>query len=148
MTGLSLVDAGALFAPFCALGDVMVRSGALVAALLLMPCAANAAELPVPKLHKAHRAAVHRAHHVRTAYQAKLHFGYYFGHWGSRWGGTAGSWYGSTFVLAGAPGWDEALALKANPKGIAAIHCPDWRPLACLAEPVVTPVAAAGWSRR
>src|SRR6201998_1720133 len=99
----------------------MIRSIALLAALLFvpqlfmpqlfmpplfmpqlfMPEVANAAELPVPKLHKAQ----HRPHRVRTAHAAKPHFGYYFGHWGWRWGGTATSWYGSTFVLAGAPGW-------------------------------------------
>jgi hypothetical protein len=123
----------------------MSRTGPLLAALLLMPYAANAAELPVPKLHEAHRTAMPRKHRVRAAYPAKPHFGYYFGYWGWRWGGTADSWYGSTFVLANGPGSEGAPEVAASPKGIAAIHCPDWRPVVCLAEPVLTPVAATGW---
>jgi hypothetical protein len=132
------------------MSDVMIRSVAVLAALLfmppmvmppmIMPHMANAAELPVPKLHKAQ----HRLHRVRTAYAAKPHFGYYFGHWGWRWGGTATSWYGSTFVLAGAPGWAGASVVAASPKGIAAIHCPQWRPDVCLAEPILSPVARVG----
>jgi hypothetical protein len=121
----------------------MIRRIALLVALLLtlVPYAANAAELPVPKLHKVHHVAVHRTH------AAKPHFGYYFGHWGWRWGGTARSWYGSTFVLAGAPRWDgAATVVRASPKGIAAIDCPDWRPDVCLAEPILAPVAAVGWA--
>jgi hypothetical protein len=89
-----------------------------------------------------HHAAVH---HVRVTHAAKPHFGYYFGRWGWRRGGTARSWYGSTFVFAATPGWDGAAAVAASPKGIAAIHCPDWRPDVCLAEPVLRPVAAAAW---
>lgn len=110
---------------------------------MLVPYAANAAELPIPKL-KLHHVAVHRAYRVRVAHVVRPHFGYYFGRWGWRWGGTAHSWYGSTFVFAGAPGWNGAASVvAASPKGVAAIHCPDWRPDVCLAEPVLTPVAAA-----
>jgi hypothetical protein len=123
----------------------MIRSVVVSAALLLLPYAANAAELPVPKPHKVqphkvHRIAAHRTYRVRAAYTARPHFGYYFGQWGWRWGGTARSWYGSTFAVAGA-------VVAASPKGVAAIDCPDWRPDACLAEPVLTPVAAAEWRR-
>lgn len=125
----------------------MIRSIALLAALLFMPQAANAAELPVAKLHKAQRIAVHRPHRVRVAYAAKPHFGYYFGHWGWRFGGTATSWYGSTFIFAGAPGWAGTSVVAASPKGVAAIHCPEWRPAACLGEPILSPVAAARWRR-
>jgi hypothetical protein len=123
----------------------MIRPVAVAAALLLVPYAANATELPVPKLHKVHRVAVHRMDRVRAAYAAKPHFGYYFGQWGWRWGGTARSWYGSTFAFAGASGLDGAALVAASPKGVAAIDCPEWRPDACLAEPVLTPIAAAGW---
>lgn len=112
----------------------MMRIIALSAALLFVPYAVNAAELPVPKLHK-----VHRTHHA-----AQAHFGYYFGQWGWRWGGTARSWYGSTFVFAGERGWEGASMVAASPKGVAAIVCPEWRPDACLAEPVLRPVAAIG----
>jgi hypothetical protein len=127
----------------------VIRSVVLSAALLLVPYAANAAELPVPKLHKMHRVAVHRTHRARVAHTAKPHFGYYFGHWGWRWGGTARSWYGSTFVFAGASGLEGASVIAASPKGVAAIDCPDWRPDVCLAEPVLAPVAAAaGWMGR
>lgn len=115
------------------------------AAAVMLPLAANAAELPVPKPHRvvAHR--VHRHH----AYAPAHHFGYYFGRWGWRSGGTASSWYGSTFALAGGP-WDgPAIVLKASPKGIAWIHCTERRPDACLAEPVLAGVAVAEpWAGR
>jgi hypothetical protein len=117
----------------------MIRSVVVSAALLLLPYAANAAELPVPKPHKVHRAAVHRTYRVRAAYAAKPHFGYYFGQWGWRWGGTARSWYGSTFAFAGASGLHGASVVTASPKGVAAIDCPDWRSDVCLAEPVLAP---------
>jgi hypothetical protein len=122
----------------------MIRSVVVSATLLLFPYAATAAELPVPKVHKVHRIAVHRPYRVRAAYAAKPHFGYYFGQWGWRWGGTERSWYGSTFAFAGASEFDGAAVVRASPKGIAAIDCPDWRPDACLAEPVLTPVVATG----
>lgn len=125
----------------------MIRSIAFSAVLLLAPYAVKAAELPVSKPHKVHRVAVHRAYRVRVAHAAKPHFGYYFGQWGCRFGGTARSWYGSTFAFAGASGLDGASVVAASPKGVAAIDCPDWRPDVCLAEPVLTPVAAAGWWR-
>jgi hypothetical protein len=118
---------------------------ACAAAALLLSLAANAAELPVPTLH--HRVVSHRMqrHHV---YVSQRHFGYYFGRWGWRSGGTASSWYGSTFVLAGAPWQGPAIVLKASPKGVARIHCSD-RPDACLAEPLLAPVAVAEpWLRR
>lgn len=123
----------------------MIKIIALLAAVLFVPCAAGAAELPVPKLHRVHRRVVHR---VRAAHTTKPHFGYYFARWGWRRGGTACSWYGSTFVFAGVPGWDEAATVAASPKGIAVIDCPDWRPDVCLAEPVLAPLTAAAWMRR
>jgi len=126
-------------------GDAVVRIVAFSAILLLLPYAANAAELPVPKPHKTQRVVGHRPHRVRTAHAAKPHFGFYFGGWGWRWGGTATSWYGSTFVFPGAPGWGGASVVKASPKGVAAIHCPAWRPNVCLAEPILAPVATTGW---
>lgn len=114
----------------------MIRIVTAFAAAVLLPLAANAAELPVPKLH---RVVAHRVHHVHAPAH---HFGYYFGNWGWRSGGTASSWYGSTFVLAGSP-WDgPAIVLKASPKGVARIHCTD-RPDACLAVPVLAGVAVA-----
>jgi hypothetical protein len=110
------------------------------AAMAALPLAADAAELTVPKIHKAHAAKLHAAHH---AHVARAHFGYYWGSWGWRRGGTASSWYGSTFVLAGSP-WDgPGIVLKASPKSIVAIHCTEHHPDACLGEPVVTPVAVA-----
>jgi hypothetical protein len=111
---------------------------ACAAAVLLVPCAASAAELPVASPHH-HQVTIH---HVHRLHGHGPHFGYYFGRWGWRWGGSANSWYGSTFALADGP-WDGSrIVLKASPKGIAAIHCTD-RPDACLGEPVVVPVAVA-----
>jgi len=111
----------------------------LAAAMIALPAAAGAAELPVPP-HKVHAAKVHRA---RIVHAARAHYGYYWGRWGWRWGGTASSWYGSTFALAGGP-WDgPGVVLKASPKGVAAIHCREGWPHACLAEPLVAPVAVA-----
>ena len=110
---------------------------ALAATVPLLPFAASAAELPVPASH--HRV----THHVRHVHVPRQHFGYYFGHWGWRSGGTASSWYGSTFALAGGPWSGPGMVLRASPKGVAAIHCTARRPDACLAEPVVVPVAAA-----
>jgi len=111
---------------------------ALAAAMIALPIAADAAELAVPQVHKAHA-----AKHRRVVHVARAHVGYYFGRWGWRSGGTASSWYGSTFVLAGGPWGTAGVVLKASPRGIAAIHCTARRPDACLAEPVVVPVAAA-----
>jgi hypothetical protein len=117
---------------------IVVASAAIV---LMLSVAASAAELPVATSH--HRVIIHRVHRLHV-YAPRQHFGYYFGRWGWRSGGTASSWYGSTFVLAGGP-WDgTGVVLKASPKGVAAIHCPEWRPDACLAEPVVVPAAAHG----
>lgn len=112
----------------------------LAATIIALPIAADAAELAVPPVHKAHAAKVR---HARIVHVARAHFGYYWGHWGWRTGGTASSWYGSTFVLAGEPWGGPGVVLKASPKGVAAIHCTERRPDACLAEPVVVPVAAA-----
>jgi hypothetical protein len=109
----------------------MIRIVALAGVLLVLPLAVRAAELPVPKLPKAHRV----VHHRRVL---AVHFGYYFGHFGGRSGGAAGSWYGSTFALlarSAGPG-----LLLSSPKRVAAIHCPPRRPLVCLAEPVVVPI--------
>jgi len=112
----------------------------LAAAIIALPIAADAAELAVPPIHKAHAAKVHHRHIVHIA---RAHFGYYWGHRGWRSGGTASSWYGSSFVLAGGP-WDRpGVVLKASPKGVAFIHCTERRPDACLAEPVVVPAAVA-----
>lgn len=107
----------------------------LTASLALLPLAASAAELPVPKLHRAH---VYRVH---ARYVQRVHFGYYWGQSGWRWGGSAHSWYGSTFAFGGPPG---PAALASSPKGVAAIDCSGPRPNVCLAEPVVVPVALAG----
>jgi hypothetical protein len=116
----------------------MIRIAIAFAAAVLPPLAANAAELPVPKLH---RVVAHRVHgHV---YAPTRHFGYYFGGWGWRSGGTASSWYGSTFVLAGDPWEGPAMVLKASPKGVARIHCTERRPDACLAEPLLAGMAVA-----
>ena len=68
----------------------------LAAAIIALPMAADAAELTVPKIHKAR---VTRAHHVHIVRIARAHFGYYWGQWGWRTGGTARSWYGSTFAF-------------------------------------------------
>lgn len=114
---------------------------AFAAAALLLPLAATAAELPVAAAH--HRVITHRAHRVH-AYVPRQHFGYYFGRWGWRSGRTANSWYGSTFVLAGGPWEGRGVVLKASPRRVAFIHCPDYRPDACLAETAVAPVAVAG----
>ena len=121
----------------------MIRIVVAFAATVL-PFAASAAELSVPTLH--HRLVTHRVHRIHV-YAPRQHFGYYFGRWGWRSGGTARSWYGSTFVLADEP-WDRSgVVLAASPKRFAAIRCTAWRPDACLAEPVVAPVAVAapGW---
>jgi hypothetical protein len=112
----------------------------LAAVTIALPAAAGAAELPLPQPHKVHAAKVHRA---RIVHAARAHFGYYWGHWGWRRGGTASSWYGSTFVLAGGP-WDgPGVVLTASPKGVASIHCREGWPHACLAEPLLAPVAVA-----
>lgn len=113
---------------------------ALAVTALLLPVAATAAELAVAPSH--HRT-IHRVHRLHV-YAPRQHFGYYFGRWGWRSGGSARSWYGSTFVLAGGPSDHPAIVLKASPRGVAYIHCPASRPDACLAEPVVAPVAVAG----
>jgi hypothetical protein len=109
----------------------MIRIFALAGVFLVLPLAVHAAELPAPKLPKAHRAVHHR--HALAG-----HFGYYFGNFGWRSGGTPGSWNGSTFALLARPAGHVMLA--SSPKGVAAIHCPAERPLVCLAEPVVVPV--------
>jgi hypothetical protein len=112
----------------------------LAAAVIVLPAAADAAELTLPRPHKVHTAKVR---HARIAHVAGAHFGYYWGSWGSRRGGSANSWYSSTFVLAGSP-WDgPGIVLKASPKSIVAIHCTERRPDACLGEPLVSPVAVA-----
>jgi hypothetical protein len=116
----------------------MIRIVTAFVAAVLLPLAANAAELPVPKLH---RMVSHRA--PRHVYAPRHHSGYYFGGWGWRSGGTASSWYGSTFVLAGSPWEGSAVVLKASPKGVARIRCSEDRPDACLAEPVLAGVAVA-----
>jgi hypothetical protein len=113
----------------------------LAAAIIALPIAADAAELAVPPIHKAHAAKVR---HARVVHVARAHFGYYWGQWGWRRGGTASSWYGSTFVLAGGPWGGPGVVLSASPKSIVAIHCTVRRPDACLGEPVVAPVAATG----
>lgn len=107
----------------------MIRIVALAGVLLVLPLAVRAAEMPVPKLPKAHRA----VHHRRAL---AVHFGYYFGRVGWRSGGGAGSWYGSSFALLASPA-EPGVLLASSPKGVAAIHCPARRPLVCLAEPVV-----------
>jgi hypothetical protein len=117
----------------------MIRIVIALAAAVLLPLAANAAELPVAK---SHRAVSHRVQR-RHVHAPAQHFGYYFGGWGWRSGGTASSWYGSTFVLAGGPWEGPAIVLKASPKGVARIHCTQRRPDACLAEPVLAGVAVA-----
>lgn len=109
----------------------MIRIFALAGVFLVLPLAIRAAELPAPKLPKAHRAMHHR-------HAVSRHFGYYFGNFGRRSGGTPGSWNGSTFALLARPAGHVILA--SSPKGVAAIHCPAERPLVCLAEPVVVPV--------
>ena len=116
----------------------------LAASIVALPIAADAAELAVPQVHKAHV-----AKHRRVVHIARAHFGYYFGQWGWRSGGTASSWYGSTFALASGPWGGPGIVLKASPRGIAAIHCTARRPDACLAEPVVAavPVAAPPFGR-
>lgn len=112
----------------------------LAAASIALPIAADAAELAVPPIHKAHAA---KARHTRVVHVAQAHFGYYWGQWGWRRGGTASSWYGSTFVLAGGP-WDRpGVALSASPKGIVSIHCTERRPDACLGEPLIAVVGVA-----
>jgi hypothetical protein len=122
-------------------GDAMVWIRiVLAAALIVQPVAASAAELPLPRPHKVHAAKVH---HARVAYVARVHFGYYWGRWGSRSGGTESAWYGSTFVLAGGPWEGAGVVLAASPKGVARIHCADRSPDACLAEPLLAPVAVA-----
>lgn len=113
---------------------------AFVAALLWLPLAATAAELPVAAAH--HRVTTHRVHRVHV-YAPRQYFGYYFGRWGWRSGGTASSWYGSTFALAGGPWGGPGIVLKASPRRVAFIHCPEYRADACLAEPVVARVAVA-----
>lgn len=110
----------------------MIRIVAVAGLLFVLPLAGRAAELPVQKLPKAHRA----VHYVRPL---ATHFGYYFGDFGSRSGGSARSWYGSAFALRAGPA-EPSILLASSPKNIAAIHCPPRRPLVCLAEPVVTPV--------
>jgi hypothetical protein len=112
----------------------------LAAAMIVLPVAADAAELTLPRPHKVHTAKVR---HARIAHAARVHFGYYWGSWGSRWGGTARSWYDSTFALAGNPWEGPGIVLKASPKSIVGIHCTERRPEACLGEPVVTPVVVA-----
>jgi hypothetical protein len=112
----------------------------LAAAMIVLPVAADAAELTLPRPHKVHTAKVR---HARIAHVARAHFGYYWGSWGWRSGGTGSSWYGSTFVLAGSPWEQPGIVLKASPKSIVAIHCTKRRPDACLGEPVVTPVGVA-----
>lgn len=67
----------------------------LAAAMIALPMTADAAELTVPPIHKAHVAKVHHAR-IRAA---RPHFGYYWDQWGWRWGGNARSWYGSTFAF-------------------------------------------------
>ena len=109
----------------------MIRIFALAGVLLVLPMSVRAAELPAPKLAKAHGA----VHHRRAS---AGHFGYYFGNYGWRSGGTPGSWQGSTFALLATPAGHVIHAR--SPKGVAAIHCPAARPLVCLAEPVVVPV--------
>ena len=110
----------------------------LAVAMIALPIAADAAELTVPQVHKAHA-----AKHQRVVRVARAHFGYYFGQWGSRSGGTASSWYGSTFALAGGPWGGSGIVLKASPRGVAAIHCTARRHDACLAEPVIAAVPVA-----
>lgn len=113
---------------------------ALTAAIIVLPIGADAAELKVPPIHKAHAAKVR---HMRTAQVSRPHFGYYWGQWGWRRGGTASSWYGSTFVLAGGP-WDgPGMVLRASPKGVVSIHCTARRPDACLGEPLIAAVGVA-----
>ncbi len=70
-------------------------------ALIAFTLPVGAAELPLPPVHHAHKATVHRAYAVT---RWSVHFGYYWGQWGWRCGGTARSWYGSTFALLG-PAW-------------------------------------------
>jgi hypothetical protein len=113
---------------------------AFAATVLLLPVAATAAELPVASPH--HRSIAHRAHHLHVSV-SRQHFGYYFGRWGWRSGGTASSWYGSTFVLAGNAWAGPGVVLSASPRGIAVIRCTARRPDACLAEPVIAPLAVA-----
>jgi hypothetical protein len=114
-------------------GSGMIRIVALAGVLLVLPLAVRAAELPVPKLPKAHRAV---DHHRRAL---AVHFGYYFGRFGWRSGDTAESWYGSTFALLAEPAGPGVRLARAQ-RASAAIHRPRRRPLACLAEPVVVPV--------
>lgn len=112
----------------------------VTAAIIVLPMAANAAESTLPRIHKSDTVKAHRA---RIVHAARAHFGYYWGQWGWRRGGTAASWYGSTFALAGGP-WDgPRVALKASPKGVASIRCSERAADACLAEPLVVPVAVA-----
>jgi hypothetical protein len=110
----------------------MIRIVPLAGVLLVLPLAVRAAEVPVPKLPKAHRV----VHHRRAL---PVHFGYYFGRFGWRSGGTVGSWYGSTFALLARP-TGPSVRLVSSSKGVAAIRCPSRRPFVCLAEPVVVPV--------
>jgi hypothetical protein len=114
----------------------------LAALLAMLPVAANTAELPLPKLHRV----VHH-HHLHAGRTPQPHFGYYFGRWGWRWGGTARTWYNSTFVLAGRADWGEPpVSFASGPPSNPVIACPPRRPLVCLAEPALEPVALAGRS--
>lgn len=124
-------------------GAILMKLQAWIfsALLAMLPLVANAAELPVPKRH----GHVVRHHRVHVAHAARLHFGYYFGNWGWRSGGTGRSWYSSRFVLAGEPGWGEPSTVFASgPRNAPAIVCSPRRPLVCLAEPTLGPVAMAG----
>ncbi len=74
-------------------GAMLTIKIALAAAIVCLPLAAGAAELPLGKMHKS------RIHHAHVLHVPKAHFGYYWYRWGWRSGGTARSWYGSTFAF-------------------------------------------------
>lgn len=69
-----------------------IEQGIVAVTLLSWTVAANAAELPLARVH---------FHHARVSYRPAVHFGYYCYQWGWRTGGTASSWYGSSFAFVG-----------------------------------------------
>ena len=74
------------------MGGIKVGTAVLALAIVGLPCAATATELP-RGIHK-HRT----VHHWRVRHEPRVHFGYYWYRWGWRWGGTRYSWFGSSFA--------------------------------------------------
>jgi hypothetical protein len=76
------------------MGCIKLTTIVLALAIVGLPCAATAAELPLAKAHK-----FRTVHHWRVHRAPRVHYGYYYWYrWGWRWGGTRYSWYGSSFA--------------------------------------------------